>query len=264
MEIANLQQFTGINSAPEQNDELSKETFLQLLSTQLQNQDPLEPASDVEFIQQMATFATLEQQRITNANLNILQLYESSINNSNALNIVGKDVKIQDTSIKHTEGQEHRFFYESDSEAAKVIITVTDDEGRTVFTSEQIGAADGEQEFTWNGMDQDGEPVGDGEYTIKVELEDGEGNAFVSPVYQMHRVRGVSYENGSIMVMVGDRKIPIENVTEVLEPTTASDGGGPGFKNQTAQTQTVHPFYKGPLDQQFQTIRPFEVIAGGR
>ena len=40
---------------------LGKDAFLNLLVTQLQYQDPLEPASDTEYIAQMAQFSTLEQ-----------------------------------------------------------------------------------------------------------------------------------------------------------------------------------------------------------
>ena len=248
---------------------------MQLLSAQLQYQDPLEPASDVEFIQQLATFASLEQQRITNANLALMQLYESSINNSNALAIVGKEVKILDNAIEHgAEGQAHTVFYGSDSAAAKVKIRVVDERGREVFSSTQIGAEDGEQQFTWHGVDSDGQPVPPGEYKIKITLEDGNGNGYPADIYQMQRVDGISYENGSILVLIDDRKLPIENVIEVYEPTEERQGG---FKNASGRATPLHaPNANGPtafgmppgfpesaISAAKRFSGPFQVIPGG-
>jgi len=272
MEINGLQGVTGISGNAVADGEVTEETFLQLLSAQLQNQDPLEPASDVEFIQQLATFASLEQQRITNANLNIMQLYESSINNSNALAIVGKDVKILDNSITHTaEGQSHSVTYDSDSAAARVEIKVRDADGRVVYSTTQVGAEDGEQAFTWHGVDNEGNPVSEGDYSISVTLEDGSGNEFPTNVYQMQRVGGISYENGSIMVLIGDRKMPIENVIEVYEPSSERGGfkqaGGPaapltGTSYQQAPMGLMPRFSENtPFSQSL--TQPFRVIPGG-
>jgi len=275
MEINGLEPVGGITGNPVTDGEITEETFLKLLSVQLQHQDPLEPASDVEFIQQMATFASLEQQRITNQNLSIMQLYESSINNSNALAIVGKEVKIADNAINHTaEGQSHTVFYDSDSGAARVQITVRDEDGREVFTSTQVGAEDGEQPFTWYGVDENGDPVEPGKYTIDITLQDENGTDFPTNVYQMERVDGISYENGSIMVLIGDRKLPIENVVEVYEPT--EEGGG-GFKtatkgNATEGVRAAMQALYGPLPgfeaaKQSSTrafVPSFRVIPGGR
>ena len=245
--------------------ELSEETFLRLLSAQLQNQDPLEPASDVEFIQQMATFASLEQQRITNSNLNVMQLYEASINNSNALGIVGKEVKLQNNEINHEVGESHLLYYDSDSMAARVKITVTDSSGKEVFSTTQVGAEDGEQEFIWHGVDNDGNPVDEGDYEVNISLDDGDGNTFASPVYQRQRVTGLSYENGTIMVMMGDQKLPIENIVEVFEasPERAPVGfnKSPKFGVLPGFGQALHSALQPP---QQQPIRPFRVIPGGR
>lgn len=267
MEINGLiQQSNGISSNPVANGEITKETFLQLLSTQLQHQDPLEPASDVEFIQQMATFAQLEQQQITNSNLQIIGLYENSINNSNALNIVGKSVKLLDNTVDHVEGQSHSFSYESDSEAARVNIRVLDEKGREVYEQTQVGGVDGEQEFIWHGTNNQGDDVPAGEYRVEVTLEDAEGNTFKSPVYQTQRVGGISYENGSIMVLVGDKRIPIENVVEVYEgsssPADSGEGGTVQFLQSHMNQQRGR--YTGQPHTYQQPYFPFQVIPGGK
>lgn len=230
--------------------EITEETFLRLLTTQLQHQDPLNPTDDIEYIQQMATFAQLEQQRITNDRLNIIQLYQSSLNNSNALNIVGKDVKLADNAVKHTaEGQVHHFTYPSDSLAVKTTITVVDDKGKEVFKQVLNGNGnDGEETFTWYGQTTGGDMAEPGEYKVRVALEDRDGETFFSQVFQRKSVHGISYENGSVMVLVGDEKIPIENVVEVYQP-------GAGEEESDSDSSDGSPQFKG--------FQPFSVIAGG-
>lgn len=241
MAISAIQPGTGVNSNnPVASGDLSKEAFLKLLTTQLQHQDPLEPASDVEFIQQMATFAQLEQQQLTNSNLQLLGLYESSINNSNALNLVGKEVKIQDPMVDHAEGQTHSFYYEGADEAARVHISVTDEDGREVFTQTQVGSTDGEQEFIWHGQGSDGEQVEAGTYKVTISLEDKDGKKFTAPIYQHEKVKGISYENGSILALVGDKRIPIENIVEVY-----GGAGGGGGSSGDSSTGDPNPFKNG-------------------
>jgi flagellar basal-body rod modification protein FlgD len=67
------------------NDSLGKEAFLKLLVTQMQNQDPLNPSSDTDFIAQLATFSQVEQ----------LQNVSQTSLNSQAFGLVGKEVVIQ-------------------------------------------------------------------------------------------------------------------------------------------------------------------------
>jgi len=77
---ANAQETTASN-------ELGKDAFLQLLVCQMQNQDPLNPSTDTEFVSQLATFSQLEQ----------LQNLSSSYETSQAFSLVGKNVILETT-----------------------------------------------------------------------------------------------------------------------------------------------------------------------
>lgn len=274
-EITPIQGITGNN--PVSNGEVTKETFLKLLSTQLQYQDPLEPASDVEFIQQMATFSMLEQQQITNSNLQIMGLYENSINNSNALNIVGKHVKVADSVVDHAQGQSHTLTYEGDSAAGRVYIRVLDERGREVYETTEVGSEDGEQKFHWYGVNNAGEPVDSGKYTVEVTLENAEGETYKPNVFQQQKVNGISYEGGTIMVVVGDKRLPIENVVEVFDSAASGaeaageeDGGGAGGGFLTANTNPKQGKGGSQGNQHYPNFgknhpyHPFRVLAGGR
>ena len=75
------------NKKTSANNSLGKEAFLQLLVTQMQYQDPLNPQQDTEFISQLAQFSSLEQMQ----NLN------ETFSNTSALNLVGKTVLVTET-----------------------------------------------------------------------------------------------------------------------------------------------------------------------
>jgi flagellar basal-body rod modification protein FlgD len=71
---------------------LDKDAFLKLLMVQLQNQDPLNPMEDREFIAQMAQFSSLEQ--MTNMNVNLQKFMESQMNNfASHSDLIGKQIE---------------------------------------------------------------------------------------------------------------------------------------------------------------------------
>ncbi|CAM2009347.1 flagellar hook assembly protein FlgD [Acanthopleuribacter pedis] len=256
MEVSSISSSYGITGNPVENDEITEETFLQLLTVQLQHQDPLQPASDLEFIQQMATFASLEQQRITNDNLEVLQIYQSSINNSNALGVVGKDVKIADPTVTHQEGDTHTFIFQDDPEAVRAHFEVRNEIGRVIYTSQLPAGFEGEQRFQWNGFDDEGNRMPPGDYTASIRLENAEGSYFNSPVFQTKRIDGISWEGGSVNVMVDGNRIPIESVVEVYEPGYGGTDNSSEEEEDTSQNNDPNGNFK--------TRWPFQVIPGGK
>ena len=93
--IEQTEAITTTNIKKTGTSELGKDAFLQLLVTQMKNQDPLNPSSDTEFVAQLATFSQLEQ----------LQNLSLASEKSQAFSLVGKDVIVQseDSSGKKTE-----------------------------------------------------------------------------------------------------------------------------------------------------------------
>ncbi|MCP1458980.1 flagellar hook assembly protein FlgD [Bacillus amyloliquefaciens] len=91
---------------------LGKDEFLKILMTQVQNQDPLNPVDDKEFISQMATFSSLEQ--MMNMNTTMTKFVENQDPFTMYVNWIGKNVTFSDSdgkdqtspvnSVKHSNG----------------------------------------------------------------------------------------------------------------------------------------------------------------
>jgi flagellar basal-body rod modification protein FlgD len=84
---------TGTSSSTKKSDGLGQTAFLNLLITQLKNQDPLNPMKDTEFIAQLASFSSLEQMTGINTNMGNLLAQQ---NYTNAANMIGKQVTTSD------------------------------------------------------------------------------------------------------------------------------------------------------------------------
>ncbi|MHB1313885.1 MAG: flagellar hook capping FlgD N-terminal domain-containing protein [Christensenellales bacterium] len=89
-----LRTLEDLNHSESTTSSLGKDAFLQLLVAQLSCQDPLEPASDTEFISQLATFSMLEQMQSLNGTASMNQAY----------NLIGKYVYV-DVSDSGTDGE---------------------------------------------------------------------------------------------------------------------------------------------------------------
>ena len=78
---------------------LGQEDFLKILVAQMRHQDPLSPASDTEFIGQMAQFSTLEQIVNLNQNFQLLTyMMGAGFDSANAFSMIGKSVEIESGS----------------------------------------------------------------------------------------------------------------------------------------------------------------------
>src|SRR5580658_10787126 len=138
------------------------QSFLQLLTTQLQNQNPLSPLDTNQFTQQLVEFAGVQQQLNTNDSLATLVSLQQTAQSTQALGFVGKTAVVTGGTAAL-----------SDSSAAWQLdiptnstmnITITNSSGATVFSNNYEATAGNNQPFTWNGQGSDGTQLPDGNY----------------------------------------------------------------------------------------------------
>jgi flagellar basal-body rod modification protein FlgD len=196
---------------------LDKDAFLRLLTTQLQNQDPLNPTDSTEFTAQLAQFSSLEQLSNVNETLNTLKLYQASINNAQAVGFIGKDIVANGNSVEMKGGQPVTCDYEIPAAAKSVVVTIYDATGNFVRDYQKTELVAGKQSFTWDGRDRNGNTVADGAYTFEVQAVDQKGAKLNVTTFSKGTVTGVTFEDGITYLITGKNKTAIGNVTQVTQ-----------------------------------------------
>jgi len=195
----------------------------------MQNQDPLDPITNEDFLAQLAQFSSLEQLTDINAGTQTGLLLQQSVTNSLAPSLIGKDVLIDASAVEIAGGAPVNFHVQLDGEGI-VKAEITDEEGNLVRTLEIAGEegvplAEGSHDFTWDGLDEQGEPVPDGNYTIAVSAADGGGNAVPVTSWLRGRVEGVRFAGGGAWVIIGRMEFTLADIVEIREPQTAGEAG---------------------------------------
>lgn len=197
--------------------ELGLEQFLSIMTTQLQNQDPLEPLDNGDFLGQMAQFGTVTG--IENLNKSFSS-FSNSISSGQALqagNLVGKSVLAPVNSAYLAAGDAIRGRIDLDSSASQVDVLISDQYGQPVRTLNMGSRASGQLEFSWDGINDNGEYVQPGNYNVTVTAQRGDANE-VLQTQLYNRVNSVAMGsgiNGLTLNLDGSGQIPFNQVTAI-------------------------------------------------
>jgi flagellar basal-body rod modification protein FlgD len=197
--------------------DLGKDDFLNLLVAQLQNQDPLNPMDSTAFTSQLAEFSSLEQLANVNENLEYLQMYQSSINNAQAVSFIGKNIDALGNSIQLKSGETEKIQFELSEDSSLVSVNIYDEAGSLVKYIENGLMGEGKQSVEWDGTDNSGNTLPEGIYKYEVMAVDANGNKVQTASYISDRVTGVTFKNGVTYLLAGGMQIPIGDVIEVFE-----------------------------------------------
>jgi flagellar basal-body rod modification protein FlgD len=150
------------------------QSFLQLLTTQLQNQNPLDPLDTNQFTQQLVEFAGVQQQLNTNSSLATLVSLQQTAQSTQALTFVGKTATVSGSTTTMTNSQAS---WNLDIPSnCTMTVTISNGSGQTVFTGNYSATAGNGQPFTWNGKGNDGTQWPDGQYKLTATAQDSSGN----------------------------------------------------------------------------------------
>ena len=196
------------------NSTLGENTFLQLLVTELQNQDPTQAQDPNEMISQMAQFSTLEQQTNTNSLLTNMQGQVSALFQASTANLIGTQVQVTSPTMNLTDGQAS-IGISLPSAAAQVSVAIQNAAGQTVATLTPGAMAAGNQVVTWNGMGSSGSQLPDGTYTVAITATDASGNPVNATTTSLATVTAVTFTNGTIMVTAGGQQYPLSSINEI-------------------------------------------------
>jgi flagellar basal-body rod modification protein FlgD len=197
---------------------LDKNSFLKLLTAQLQNQDPLQPMDSTAFVAQLAQFSSVEAQENISAKLDTLSLGQANANQLAVPQMIGKQVLFKATQVGLVKGQPCGFSVALDAPAAQVVATISDASGRTVRTLQLGARGAGAGAVTWDGMDENGNPVDSGGYHVSVVASAKDGSLVGAATSVRGIVTGVSFEGSVPQLIVNGTSVKLSDVTEIASP----------------------------------------------
>ena len=150
------------------------QTFLTLLTTQLQNQNPLDPLDTNQFTQQLVQFAGVEQQLKTNDQLTTLVSLQQTAQSTQALGFVGKTAVVDGSTAALSNGAATWSLGVPTN--SNVSISITNSTGQTVYSNTYAVQAGQNQTFGWDGKGNDGTQWPDGQYKLTATAADSAGN----------------------------------------------------------------------------------------
>lgn len=196
------------------------DTFLVLLTEQLQNQDPLEPMDSTQFVTQLVEFSSVEQQIKQNDNLEQMVSMQSSTIALTASTYVGTSALVRGSTAELPADADAAGFanakwaYEMNGGSNSTTITIRD--GNNAIVYETAGETlPGVHEFEWDGLDADGVAVEPGNYTIDVTAEDEDGNSLSVTTAGRRRIDGVDFSSTTYPLIVGGETIALSDVIQL-------------------------------------------------
>lgn len=195
------------------------DTFLQLLTTQLQHQDPLSPLDSNQFTEQLVQYSGVEQAINTNKKLDQLIGFFAGNQLNAAVSYIGKIVEFSNDRFA-LENETATIGYELANNAAEARISIVDGLGRVVRTVPADTAA-GRHEIVWDGRDDNGAQLSDGIYGVFITAVDNGGTTIDAKTLVSGRVTGVEQNADGITLNVGALDVPLGSVRTVREPDQA-------------------------------------------
>jgi flagellar basal-body rod modification protein FlgD len=189
------------------------DTFLTLLTTQLQNQDPMNPMDSNQFTQELVEFSGVEQQINTNTNLQSLISLTQSNAGGAAVSYLGKTVTVTNGDGALQDGSAD-WSYALGASSASTALSVTNSSGQVVYSTTGETAS-GQHDFSWDGTDNNGNQEPDGVYQLTVTALASDGSAVQSAVASKGVVDEVNLTGSTPMLMIGPMAIPISQAAAI-------------------------------------------------
>ncbi|HEV8027696.1 MAG TPA: flagellar hook capping FlgD N-terminal domain-containing protein [Stellaceae bacterium] len=191
------------------------DTFLQLLTTQLQNQDPLDPLDTNQFTQQLVEFASVEQQVNMNTNLQTLISLQQTTEATSALQFLGSTVTASGNTATLSNATGSPATWSLNAAApATANITITNSSGQTAFTGTTTLNA-GTQTFSWSGQGNSSVIWPDGNYTMTISAVGANGQPVTVSTQVQGVVTGVNLSQNPPLLTVGGQNIALSQIQSI-------------------------------------------------
>lgn len=198
------------------------DTFLTLLTTQLQNQDPLDPLDTNEFTQQLVQFTEVEQTIKTNQNLENLAQLSAANTITGAVSYIGKEISASGNTAELSTSEAATWQFNAAAKSPEATFTIKDSSGNEIY-SEKKAVDAGEGTFTWNGNTTDGGTAPAGTYTLSITGIDGQGGSVQINTTSSGTVTGVDMSGSELLLEVNGKKIKLTDILSIAQPKPESE-----------------------------------------
>lgn len=193
-------------------------TFLQLLTTQLQNQNPLDPLDTNQFTQQLVQFAQVEQQMKSNDQLASILALEKNAQQTTAMAYVGYTVVVDGSTTELTSNGATWSF--NSTKPATATVTIKDEAtGQTAYTG-TYSVSTGDQKFTWDGKGADGKQWPEGNYTISITAVDANQQAVNISTEIQAVVTAANMQDDPPTLTIAGKDYTADKIKRIVIPST--------------------------------------------
>jgi flagellar basal-body rod modification protein FlgD len=199
------------------NSTLDKDSFLKLLTAQLQQQDPTQPMDNTAFVAQLAQFSSLEQLSNANDSLTKMLAGQSTALQTTATSMVGKTAIFNSDEVTLEQGKTATITANLSAAAANVTVVIDDKDGKQVRVLNLGALAAGDQTIKWDGCDDSGTALSSGNYTVKISATDLSGKAISLTQSASAPITGVTFKDGTPYFTAGGQSIQLSDISEVDE-----------------------------------------------
>ncbi|WP_020203988.1 MULTISPECIES: flagellar hook assembly protein FlgD [Cupriavidus] len=208
--INNALQGSSASAADLQNN------FLTMLVTQMNNQDPLNPMDNSQLTSQLAQISQVSGMQTMNNTLQALLSQVAASRAMDSASLIGHTVMVPGNTATVAGGVPTQIGVDLPATADAVTVNVLDKDGNIVRTIDMKGQVAGVHDITWDGKNDAGVAVPDGDYTFKVAATaDGKDVSPVALVYG--KVGSISGDSTGVLVDIGNgRTASVDDVRRIL------------------------------------------------
>jgi len=197
--------------------QVDKLEFLNLLTTQLQYQDPLDPMDNTAFTAQLAQFSSLEQLTNLNDKFDDMLASQAGLTTLQALGFLGREIEAPVDHLTLTEGGTMPFRVTVGGETAQTRVSVVDTRGEVVATLDLGALPPGAHQATWDGRNSQGVAAAPGDYYLAAAGIDANGNPISTQVLGTQTVTGIDLSGNEPGILTADQRIPLSAIYQLYQ-----------------------------------------------
>lgn len=195
--------------------QLGRDDFMKLLVTQLQNQDPLDPMKSEQMVTQLSELSSVEELVAIEGRMQALEVGVGSLANTQVISLVGKTIVAEGSSLRLSGDGPVESSLTLDAPAENVTVELRNAAGDIVRTLELGAAPLGAMNFTWDGLDDDGNALPAGRYDVVASATNADGQPVGVDTEMRGVVESVGYDDGYPELVVNGRRILLGDVRAV-------------------------------------------------